>query len=460
MRHLKFISLLVCLVLFLSITPAFAAPADGFPDLKGHWAEAALTRAVQNGLLNGDGGKLLPDDTLTRAQLAAIVTRAFKAPKGADISHFNDTAPGDWHYDSIAKAVAMGVLKGDGGGTVRPDDSITREEVFAVLARLLILDDGGSSYLSGFQDAALVSSWARGTAAAVVREKLVTGDGGRLKPLDAITRAEFAVILDRIVSAYAYETPVTAFEGTSLVVAVPDAVLKGLTIPGDLYIADGVGGTVVTLDGVTVEGRIVVRAGSTIILKNGSTVRGGAVILPGLAPKFEIEDGSSIAGMTPGTETPGTPPDEGGGSGPIIGHKPTIRSYTFDEVLEGFDLNERQQLVHRYVEFLTDPTFDPSNNLTDVELLNAATFVDGAFDLSPSLFPSLRGVSSSCLTEDRAGLWLGYTEGGVDYVSLSTKKVSTFAHEALDGKPVLLLVGQENSTVYVITADSVVSITR
>lgn len=103
----RFIAILLCAVMLCGLVPAFAVQASeagqstdymGFSDLKGHWAEEALTHAVENGLLKGYDGKLSPNDALTRAQLATIVVSAFGATEKADISHLTDVSKDAWYY--------------------------------------------------------------------------------------------------------------------------------------------------------------------------------------------------------------------------------------------------------------------------------------------------------------------------------------------------------------------------
>ena len=67
---------------------AFAASPEDFHDFPTDWSAAGLRSAVQNGLLNGSNGEIDGNGLLTRAQLAAIVGRAFgadKAPTSPDL---------------------------------------------------------------------------------------------------------------------------------------------------------------------------------------------------------------------------------------------------------------------------------------------------------------------------------------------------------------------------------------
>lgn len=140
-------------------TNAFAAVPSDFSDFPTDWSAPAMTHAVQNGLLNGSDGKILPKGLLTRAQMATMVNRAFASSAKASLTSFTDMVPGVWHYDEMAKSVQMGVFQG-ADGKLSPNDPITREQAFAVLARAFGLADGKASSLDKFSDGAQVSSWA------------------------------------------------------------------------------------------------------------------------------------------------------------------------------------------------------------------------------------------------------------------------------------------------------------
>ena len=74
----KVIAILVCVAMVLAISPlALMATYSDMPS-QDHWSYKALSAAVEQGLLQGSNGKLLPNDKLTRAQMATILVRADK----------------------------------------------------------------------------------------------------------------------------------------------------------------------------------------------------------------------------------------------------------------------------------------------------------------------------------------------------------------------------------------------
>lgn len=292
-------------------TNAFAAVPSDFSDFPTDWSAPAMTHAVQNGLLNGSDGKILPKGLLTRAQMATMVNRAFASSAKASLTSFTDMVPGVWHYDEMAKSVRMGVFQG-ADGKLSPNDPITREQAFAVLARAFGLADGKASSLDKFSDGAQVSSWAKGAVAALVEQGYVSGADGALNPQSYITRAEFAQVMDALVAAYGdQDLKDQTVEGNLILRS--NNTLENVTVKGDFILADDV--SAASLKNVTVTGRLVVRGGTDGVKLTKSTAKGGIQLAnPNGTPKLTI-DGKAYApnGTTNGGNTSGG--SSGGSSG-------------------------------------------------------------------------------------------------------------------------------------------------
>ncbi len=250
-----------------------ATDAVQFSDMPDNWSAAALKNAAANGLLMGSNGKILPDEPLTRAQMAAVIVRAFGATAKGDIKNYTDVNPASWYADDMAKAHKMGIMNGS-SGKLYPDAYITRQEVFAIMARAFKLEPS-ETINKTFIDADKLSDWARGEIYAVVNAGYVRGDNGMLNPQGYITRAQFAVVFDRFVVQYFREAGeyTTVAEG-NIMINKPDVTLKDVKIKGDLIIGDGVGDGNVTLDNVAISGRVVVRGGGA----NSIRITGGSVV--------------------------------------------------------------------------------------------------------------------------------------------------------------------------------------
>ena len=240
---------------------AFAASPEDFTDFPTDWSAAGLRSAVQNGLLNGSNGQINSSGLLVRAQMAAIVNRAFAARKTADLSVYSDANTSAWYYNDLELAVAMRTFQG-ANGKLNPEAPITREEAFVVLARAFALESGDTSVLNHYTDGASVSAWAQSSVAALIENGYVNGANGKLNPKNSITRAEFAKAISEMASTYAdADDSLSATVDGSVIVRENSVSLSGKTINGDLIIADGV--SRIDLTGVTVTGRIVLRGGES-----------------------------------------------------------------------------------------------------------------------------------------------------------------------------------------------------
>lgn len=289
---------------------AFAASPEDFHDFPTDWSAAGLRSAVRNGLLNGSNGEINGNGLLTRAQLAAIVNRAFGADKAADLSGFTDVRPDAWYHNDMAVSVAMGAFQG-ANGKLNPESPITREEAFAVLARAFGLD-GDASALSDYTDGGSVSPWAKSAVSALIDSGFVNGANGRLNPRSSITRAEFAKVISGMASTFADNGLSDTVDG-NVIVRSSGASLAGKTINGDLILADGAAQA--DLTNVTVTGRILIRggadgvtfgntsAGRGIIVHSDVSIAGAAdsITVAGAAA-VTVQSGASVGSITVNAE--------------------------------------------------------------------------------------------------------------------------------------------------------------
>lgn len=266
----KIVSLLIVLTMILSTVATVGAQ---YPN-PGYWANEAISFSVTNGLLQGrEDGSMDSEAYLTRAEMAAIIVRAFGATVKADISKYSDLDPSAWYYGEFAKAVQMRVFEGDGTGRMYPNNNITREEVFTVVARALVLSTDDYSHLDKFGDKAKISEWAKGYISILASKAYVNGDDlGNVNPKNYIKRAEFAQLMYNIFKKY-YSTSGTYNGGSSLasvMINTDNVTLKNMVINGDLVIGDGADLSTIVLENVTIKGRLLVRGSSKVKLTKTS----------------------------------------------------------------------------------------------------------------------------------------------------------------------------------------------
>lgn len=244
----------------------FSVGSPTFSDMPpvGHYARTALELGVENGLISGYDGKIMPYGNVTRAQMAAIMNKVMGATQKASLAGFTDMDPNAWYYNDMAKAVHLKIFMGS-GSKLNPMSNITREQVCVVLAGAFNLKAVDASTLNRFADVNKIDAWARDGVAAMVSAGYINGKQGYLKPLDFITRAELAAIMNNMVQTYLNKAGVYEgiFEGNVMINA-PGVTFKDATIKGDLYIGDGFGSNELSLDGLIVTGRIVIK-GSALI---------------------------------------------------------------------------------------------------------------------------------------------------------------------------------------------------
>ena len=141
MKHHRVLALVLALCLCLGIaTVASAAPAaTSFPDFDStQWYASAVQAAVENGLLIGDNhGRLRRQDSITRAEMAAVLNRAFGTYKTTSIQRFRDVKTTDWFYKDLQMAYHMGTYEGTSASTMAPRRDISRQEAMTVVARAL-----------------------------------------------------------------------------------------------------------------------------------------------------------------------------------------------------------------------------------------------------------------------------------------------------------------------------------
>ena len=265
-----FLAEVSCLSLAVSASAAntVKCQATDFRDYdRTAWYAEAVSAAVDNGLLYGKSANVLdPNGDMTRAEMAAIINRSFGCYKTADISQYKDVSKSKWYYKDVALAVQMGTYNGRSSSSMAPDAPISRQEAMTVVARALELDYDAyaKTDLSAFSDRDKISAWALPYVRSMVGAGYIHGRGKILAPLDNITRSEFAQIFYNIIGTYivskgTYDKDIKG----SVLIRTDDVELKNLTVDGDLIIGCGAADGKITLDNVTVKGRLLVWGGGT-----------------------------------------------------------------------------------------------------------------------------------------------------------------------------------------------------
>jgi len=200
----RLLSGVLCTSVLLS-SQAYAAASADYSDMPQNWSKEAMEFAVKNNFITGVGeNKIAPKAALTRAQLAAILSRAMQTGAGdvSALDNFTDADKNAWYAGSMAKAVELNILYGD-GDSIYPDRPVTRQELFTILVRAFSVTGGDESTLASYNDAGSISSWAKAAISAMIAQGYASGyEDKTLRPAQQVTREEFAQLLYRMQEFY------------------------------------------------------------------------------------------------------------------------------------------------------------------------------------------------------------------------------------------------------------------
>jgi hypothetical protein len=179
-----------------------------FNDTKTHWARKSIENMGSRLVVAGDGnGTYRPNSDMTRAEFAAIVGKALGLRTKEGQSSFSDVNVTDWYHGYTMTAASYGIVTGYNSSTFAPNDKITREQAMTMIARAMKITGLKTSgeerdidaLLAGYKDAGAISGYAKSAIGECLKTGIVSGKADKiLAPKDFITRAEVAVIVERL----------------------------------------------------------------------------------------------------------------------------------------------------------------------------------------------------------------------------------------------------------------------
>jgi hypothetical protein len=137
--------------------------------------------------------------------VVAILYRMAGSPAVTAANPFDDVAAGQYYTDAVIWASTNKIVTGYGSGKFGPDDSITREQMAAILmnyAKFKKYDVSARTDLSVFEDASSVSGWAIDALSWANSKGFVQGDGNKLMPSGNAERCQVAAMLQRFAEIY------------------------------------------------------------------------------------------------------------------------------------------------------------------------------------------------------------------------------------------------------------------
>lgn len=177
-----------------------------FDDVQGHWGQSYIELLANKLVVNGVGnGKFSPERDINRAEFAALLVRSLGLKISDEASSFSDVSSNAWYAGVVATAAEAGLVNGYTDGTFRPDNTITRQEIAAMVVRAVAYAGGdiqvsaaeSNQLLAQYSDASNVT-WAKTEMAAAIKSGIVQGTSEtNLRPVSNATRAQSATMLER-----------------------------------------------------------------------------------------------------------------------------------------------------------------------------------------------------------------------------------------------------------------------
>ncbi|MFF2890392.1 S-layer homology domain-containing protein [Paenibacillus sp. NPDC057967] len=173
----------------------------------GAWYGNAVTFLAARDVTNGSGnGEYNPGAAITRGQFIVLLLKAYGIEAdAANAANFSDA--GNTYYTGyLAAAKRLGITTGTGDNQFKPNDLITRQDLFTLLYRALeVLKEvpakQSNASTADFSDAGQIAAYAQKAFETFVASGVVSGNDGQLSPKANTTRAQVAQVLYNLLAA-------------------------------------------------------------------------------------------------------------------------------------------------------------------------------------------------------------------------------------------------------------------
>ncbi|REK71951.1 hypothetical protein DX130_19825 [Paenibacillus paeoniae] len=118
----------------------YDSEAKSYTDVPANfWAAGYINTVTKYKIFEGSAdGKFRPNDPVSRAELATVMTRYLKLETGKPIElHFSDVKAGHWAAPAIESLYRNGMITGYSNGSFKPESGIVRSEAVTLINRML-----------------------------------------------------------------------------------------------------------------------------------------------------------------------------------------------------------------------------------------------------------------------------------------------------------------------------------
>jgi parallel beta-helix repeat protein len=173
--------------------------AVAFKDVPaGFWAKGYIEALASQNIIAGfPDGSFKPNEPVTRAQFATIITKALTPSAKRTAIDFKDVQSNFWAYAAIKSAYQSLFVSGYPDGNFKPQQQIARVQALVSLANGLGLTANSQNVLTFYTDAAQIPNYAAAPVAAATARQLVINypTVKQLSPNREATRAEVAAFV-------------------------------------------------------------------------------------------------------------------------------------------------------------------------------------------------------------------------------------------------------------------------
>ncbi len=179
-----------------------------FKDVKADgWYLEYIEYMLENKLMTGTASdKFDPDAATDRATVVTVLYRLEGEPEVIDAEGFDDVPEDSWYAKAVAWAHANEIVLGYGERKFGPTDTVTREQLAAILyryAQYKKYSTTKSASLTKFKDAKDIEDWTQKAMQWAVGESFLSGrTADTLAPKGDVSRAETAAVIVRFTERY------------------------------------------------------------------------------------------------------------------------------------------------------------------------------------------------------------------------------------------------------------------
>lgn len=145
-----------------------------------------------------------PDDTISRAEIAALILRVLSQVDPNANGNFADVKKTDWFYGTAGSAKAYGMIVGFEDNTFRGNDVIAKDQILTIASRVLQREmrykapENVEEWLA-FSDATTVANWAKNDIALATMANIITRTvDNKIYADEDMTRGDAALIIMRL----------------------------------------------------------------------------------------------------------------------------------------------------------------------------------------------------------------------------------------------------------------------